>query len=245
MHFVDTHIHLNDFTNGADEIIAEAFACGIDKMINMSSTPQEWQKVLELSRKYPKNVVSALGMHPWYVNQITESDFDKLEKLLKSNRDVLLGECGLDGLKPHFTKQTEVFLRQTELAKKYNRPMVIHCVKAIEWFQNNRHELPERFVFHSYNGKVEFLKQILNYGGYVGLNASVFKSSAVAEIIKYVPADRIVLETDAPYQGFEKGKENKPEAILEIFEKIARIRDEDKEALAHQIYQNSLNLIHL
>jgi len=243
MRFFDTHIHLNDFKNGADEAVAEALSCGIDKMINMSSTPQDWQKVLELSRKYPDNIVPATGIHPWYVSQVKVSDFDDLENMLKRNADAVLGECGLDGLKPDFAKQVDVFLQQTELAKKYNRPMVIHCVKAQEWFLNNFRELPERFVFHSYNGKPEFLKQILNCGGYVGFNASVFRSSAAEKVIKYVSADRILLETDAPYQGFEKGKENNPGALPEIFEKISYIRDEDKEESAAQIYQNSLDFI--
>lgn len=243
MRFFDTHIHLNDFKNGADEVVAEALACGIDKMINMSSLPQDWQKVLALHEKYKENIVPAFGIHPWYVAQTESSNFETLENLLKENKKAIIGECGLDGLKPDFEKQTEVFLRQAELAKKYNRPLIIHNVKAIDWFQNNWHELPHRFVFHSYNGKTDFLKQILDHGGYVGFNASVFRSSRADEVIKYMPANRILLETDAPYQGFVRGKDNRPEVLAEIFEKLAWIRAENKQKLASKIYQNSLNFI--
>ena len=243
MQFFDTHIHLNDFEDKVKEIIEKALSCGIDKMINMSAKPEDWQTVIKLSKKYPENIVPALGIHPWYAGQINKEDFNILENLLKENKKAIIGECGLDGLKPDFEKQTEVFLRQTGLAKKYNRPLIIHNVKAIDWFQNNWHELPHRFVFHSYNGKIDFLKQILDHGGYVGFNASVFRSSRADEVIKYMPANRILLETDAPYQGFVRGEENRPEALVEIFEKLAWIRAENKQKLASKIYQNSLNFI--
>lgn len=242
MKFFDTHIHLSDFSCRTEDILAEASSCGVNKMINISAKPEDWQTVINLSEKYPENIIPAIGIHPWHVEKNAEN-LQKMEFFLQKNKKIIIGECGIDRLKPDFEVQTELFVAQAEMAKKHGRPLIIHNVKAYDWFQNNWHKLPEKFVFHSYNGKKEFLKQILNHGGYVGFNASVFKSREAENIIKYVPADRILLETDAPYQGFEKGKENTPETLLNIFAKIVQIRGANREELSAQIYQNSFDFI--
>ena len=239
MRFFDTHIHLSDFESGADTVIAEALAYKTYKMINVASSKNDWEKITKISDKYPKNIVPALGIHPWKAGDTIAADIENLERLIIKYPATLLGECGLDGLKPDFEKQVDIFLQQVQLAKKYKRPLIIHSVKSQTWFQNNWRNLPDKFVFHSYNGKTEFLKQIIQWGGYVGFNASVFKSSAAIEVLKYIPKDRILLETDAPYQGFVRGEMNGPQALPEIFSGIAEIRGENYEEFAMQIYENS------
>ena len=242
MQYFDTHIHLQDFEN-SDKAIAEAVASGVKRVINVCSRHDDFQKIYNLCEKNKTLIVPAYGFHPWYVKGCGEKEIFELENVLIQNPDALLGECGLDGFKPEFSEQIKIFEAQLFLAQKYKRPMVIHAVKATEWFQNNWKKLPQKFVFHSYVGSKEFLKQVLDHGGYIGFNASVFRAKTRDEIINYVPENRILAETDAPYQAFNRNEKNFPAAIEEIVKKIADIRQENMEKFAEVLYKNSEEFI--
>lgn len=242
--FMDSHIHLQDYNaNNTTEIIQAAEACGVDKFIAVSSTEGQWADVLKLAQSYPHQIIPALGIHPWYIGQICDGWEKRLENLLLQNPQALVGECGLDRIKnPEFAPQREIFSIQLELARKYQRSLLIHAVKAAEWLEDFWKFLPERSVFHAFGGRMDMLKKLLNHGGYAAFGFAIFKNRDAQQILRYVPADRILFETDAPYMSPVKGQPNLPQYLPEIAAEIAKIRGEDLETLAAQVYQNSLKI---
>lgn len=244
MQFMDTHIHLQDYNaNNTTEIIRAAEMAGVNRFICVSATEDEWPGVLELAAAYPGIIVPALGLHPWYLEQTEDGWEKRLEESLKQNPQVLVGECGFDRLKnPDFRRQKLFFELQLSLARKYRRSLLIHAVKAAEWLEGFWGILPERSVFHAFGGRTEMLKKVLNSGAYAAFGFSIFQNRDGAEILKTIPAERMLFETDSPYMAEIRGEENQPRLLPNIALKIAEIRGDDPERLAAQVYENSLKI---
>lgn len=243
MNFIDTHIHLQDFKQiYTKDIIASALSMGVKKFLCVSSSLEDWKKVEELYNKYPDYIVPAFGVHPWYVKEEKEDTYSCLEEMLKKYPSALVGEIGLDGYKD-MNGQIEAFERQLFIAREYSRPIVIHSLKSQNWFEQNWRLLPDKFVFHSYNGKKEFLKEIISHNGYVSFSFSVLRNKEFKELVNMVPIHRLLIETDSPYQGVEKDSENEPSKLPNLFSEIAKAGNADREKLAEQIYKNSLEFM--
>lgn len=244
MNFIDTHVHLQDFTSeNVKDILTTAFEVGLDKLICVGSKPDDWEMVESISSEYSKQIIPAFGLHPWYVNNIDENWSQILEVFLSKNKNALVGEIGLDGYKEYIEKQIEVFEKQLLLARKFNRPIIIHSVKAQNWFENNWRLLPDKFVFHSYFGKKEFLKEIISHNGYVSFSFSILKNKDVEELINMVPIHKMLLETDSPYQAENKDSENEPAKLPQLFYELAKIRKIEQKEFAEHIYNNSLEFM--
>ncbi|MFV0627320.1 MAG: TatD family hydrolase [Alphaproteobacteria bacterium] len=244
MKFIETHIHLQDFPKECTEkIVSEAIAVGVEGFLCVSSKPCEWQEVLSLAKSYPQQVFPALGIHPWYVGETQENDLRQLEDLLLNNPKALIGEAGLDGYKDFSELQEKFFVAQCDLAKKYHRPLIIHCVKAQQWFEKNWNLLPPKFVFHSYSGKEDFAKKIVQQDGYVSFSFSILKNTSREAVLKSVPLNRLLLETDSPYQTFEKDVENNPVFLPHLFFEIAKILEIKYEDFTKKIYQNATEFL--
>lgn len=245
MRFIDTHIHLQDYKQSAlEEVMAQAEKAGVGKMVCVCASEDDWAKAENLAALFSKTVVPAFGLHPWYVSEARTGWKKRLEQLLQKHPAALVGEAGLDRIKnPQAEPQASFFEQQVELAKVYKRPLIIHAVKAQDWLENHWQKLPEKFVFHSYTGHKEMLGKILNVGGYVGFNFSILKSANRQEALRYVPQDRILLETDGPFQPLNRGEESLPQQLPVLAQEIAKIRGEKAEDLSEQIYTNSLEFL--
>lgn len=244
MKFIDTHIHLQDFSKEyTDNVIFEATSKGVEKFLCVSSKPEEWENLFALKKRFLNHLSLAVGIHPWFVSDVTEKDLVVLESLLEENKSLLVGEIGLDGYKPLMDLQESVFERQLYLARKYARPVVIHCVKAQSWFEKNWNLMPEKFVFHSYNGKEDFAKKIVQKGGYVSFSFSILKNQDREKILKSVPLAQILLETDSPYQAFEKAVENHPAFLPDLAFEVAKILEVEYEDFTNIIYQNAMEFL--
>ena len=221
MNFTDMHIHLQDYkANCATDIIENARAAGVGRMVCAATAESDWPAVAALAEKYPHTVVPAFGVHPWYAGETAAGWEHRLHKRLLSAPEALVGESGLDGL------------------------LVIHAVKAVAALSAFLPQMPERFMIHSFNGRTEHLRPILNAGGYVSFSASILKNRDAGEIVRLVPEDRLLIETDGPYQGPEKGREQTPLFLPVLLAQLARWRREDAEKLAAAAEANAKEFIY-
>lgn len=244
MQFIDTHIHLQDYkSKSAPQIIAEARACGVEKLVCAAVVEADWPVIISLAEQYPRVVIPAFGLHPWYIREAVPGWEKRLEDLLARYPQALVGETGLDRLKDkNIETQGAAFSVHIALATRFKRPLLIHAVKVMEWFENYWKHLPSGFVFHSFTGPKELVAKVLDAGGYLSFSQSLLKLAEPQKIASSIPLNRLLLETDGPYQGLTK-EESAPRFIPELARKIADFRGEKIEVFAKAVYQNSLGFI--
>ena len=182
MQFTDSHLHLQVYkAKDAQQIISDLH-------------------IAIWAENFPDMVIPAFGLHPWYL-EFKGGDFiSNLEDYLVRYPNAWVGECGLDNLKAgKLKRQEEVFLSQLELAAKFRRPVNIHLLKAEEQMAKFLPLMPQRFMFHSFSGSKEFLALALKKGAYISLSASILRRKNRLEIIRNLPPERLLLESDAPF----------------------------------------------
>ena len=218
MHYLDSHIHLQDYkTQEVKNVVNNAAKNNVMRFINASAHPNDWNDVQNLATEYPQ-IIPAFGIHPWHINSVIEDWAENLEKLLQKNPRAMVGECGIDCLKyPDIEKQVNILQTHIELANKYGRQLIIHAVKANQEFEKLFSVLPQRTVFHSFTGSVEWGRQIQKHGFFIGINFSVLRKKNVAEILRGISLNRVLLETDGPYQNNVKGEETLPQNLPLLF----------------------------
>ena len=204
----ETHAHYDDekFNEDRDELIKSFPENGIEYVVNIGSSVESCRATTELAKQYDF-VYAALGVHPSEVQYITDDFFQWLEEEVKTNPKVkAIGEIGLDYYwkEPEADLQKIWFERQIELARRLHKPMVIHSRDAAK---DTYDMMSERKceeiggVIHCFSYSAEEAKKYLNMGFYIGIGGVVtFKNAKkLCEVTKYVPMDRILLETDCPY----------------------------------------------
>ena len=201
----DTHVHLASeaLENELSEIVACYDEIGLNKAVVVGTCPDDWAKVVELAAKDGR-FIPAIGLHPWEVNEAPDDWREQLLKHLDQGVSAI-GEIGLDQwIEGHdIDRQLAAFRWQLALASERNLPTSIHCLKAHEPLLRTLREidLPKRgFKLHAYNGPVDTIQPLLELGAYFSFNAGQLKPKArrVRELIKRVPDDRLLVETDAP-----------------------------------------------
>lgn len=201
----DAHNHLQDarFDGIRSRVIAEMLEASITHCVVNGTSPSDWPHVAHLAQKYPDFIIPSFGLHPW--QKPTEHWLDDLLHYLDTTPHACLGECGLDRwIKDYdLDQQKEIFTTQLEIATERNLPLSIHCLKAwgtlIDILAS--HTLPERgFLLHSYGGSVELVPRLAELGAYFSFSGYFLHSrkSKVIEAFQAVPAERLLLETDAP-----------------------------------------------
>jgi len=269
---IDTHAHLNFdvFDKDRKKVIEK---CQKNKVfvINVGINFETSKKAVEIAEKY-KGMFASVGLHPLNLDtgllkiknqkEKLEKVFDsqKYKELAKSSKVVAIGEIGLDYyLKPKTKKKREIFkakqkellFEELKLAKKLNLPVIFHCRMAhfdlIQFLKENKEVFPEKAVLHSFVGKLEELKEYLNFGYDIGFNGIIFKKIegiSFEEIIKAVPLEKILVETDAPYlvPPQIKEKRNEPIFVKYIIERIAEIKNLEFEKVAEITFKNAKKL---
>lgn len=224
MQYLDSHIHLQDYkTQEVKNVVNNAIKNNVSAFINVSAHPQDWNDVQNLATEYPQ-IISAFGIHPWHINDITDNWKNDLENLLVKNPQAIVGECGIDRIKnPDTQKQTDILQEHINLANKYDRPLIIHAVKANQEFEKLFSVLPQRTVFHSFTGSIEWGREIQKYGFFIGLNFSILRKKNATEIIRGISLKRVLLETDGPYQNNITGEESLPQNLPYLATQIAEL----------------------
>ena len=219
--FTDTHCHIfNEYYDNINDVIKDASNNYITRYINNGTDLKSNQEVLELINKFP-NMYGAIGIHPEVVDAYNKNDLLFIKDNLTNNKVVALGEIGLDY---HYTKenklkQIELFEAQLKLAQDYNLPVIVHSREATNDTINCLKKYHVKGVIHSFSGSLETAKIYIKMGFLLGINGVItFKNSNLKDIIKQIPPENIVLETDSPYLTPEpyRGTKNEPKRVLEI-----------------------------
>ncbi len=251
---IDTHIHFDDdrFDRDRDAVYATAAATGVHTLIIPAVTESRWQKVLEICKKFER-VFPTAGLHPVYVDQHSESDLTALDALLKKENCVAVGECGLDGFikDSDYERQRYFFEQQLTIARKHKLPTVVHARNAVQDVIQSIKAFGSTTtgVIHSYNGSYEQAKQLidLNYLLSFGGAITYGRATRLRKLVKQLPIDAIMLETDAPDQpgSAHSGQRNEPAFLIEVLETVAEIKKVNPETLAEHSNNNAIRLFNL
>lgn len=253
--FIDAHAHLDfpDFDNDRDQVIRRAQEDGIETIINVSSSLKGCRAALDLAKRYDI-VYASVGIHPHDAKEINQDTFNKIEGLVASQKVVAIGEVGLDlyrNLSPADI-QKEVFLRFMKLSLSSCLPLIIHSRQAesdtLEILKKNT-KGNLKGVVHCFSGSLDFLKDCLALGLYISFTCNITykKSDNLRELVKSVPVDRLLLETDCPYLAPEgmRGERNEPVNVKVLARKIAELRNCSIEEIAAKTTENAKRLFGL
>lgn len=245
---IDTHCHIDfsEFDADREQIIDFCKQKRIEYLIVPSIGQQNWHKVADLSVQY-RQIKSAFGIHPWYVEQ--EHDWSLLERYLVHENCVAIGECGLDFYhgKEQQHQQLEVLQQQLMLAQRFQLPIILHVRKAHQQALQMLKQYPDvKGVIHGFSGSIELAQQYSQQGYYFGIGGVFTLSNAdkIRNMLKQLPLERLLLETDAPDMKpeFVTGKRNTPLAIETLFHRLANLLTIKVDTLEAILEQNTQRL---
>ncbi|MBQ3722481.1 MAG: TatD family hydrolase [Bacteroidales bacterium] len=255
MEYIDTHTHITDEAFASDEegYISRALAAGVGVMLQADIDSRERGRMFALTERHPGVLYPMLGLYPGSVDKGWQREIDELEKW--TDRGIVaIGEIGLDY---HYgaefaAEQREALRVQFELAARLNLPVNIHLREATEDFfrilEDCRH-LGLRGNMHAYSGSYESFLRLQKYGDWsLGIGGVVtFKKASLAEVVRKVPLERILLETDAPYLTPvpHRGERNESAYIPLIAAKVAELKETDLETVAAVTTRNAQELFGL
>lgn len=235
--FTDTHCHIyKEYYENIEEVLKNAKKSNVNRMINNGCDKKSNEEVLELTKNY-ENIYGAIGIHPENIEEYKEEDLKWIEENLKQSKIIAIGEIGLDYhyTKENKTEQIKLLERQLKIAERYHLPVIIHSREATEDTINTLKKYKVTGVIHSFSGSLETAKIYIKMGYLLGINGVItFKNSKLKEVIKEIPLENIILETDSPYLTPEpfRGKKNEPARIKEIAEFICDLKGISLEDLA-------------
>lgn len=225
---IDTHAHiLIEFYDDIDELIEELKSKDIIKVINCADSIETSKEVLNIYNKYEGYLLPAVGIHP---ENIDNSNLKTIENIIKEHKVFAIGEIGLDY---HYNdenkdEQKEYFIKQLDLALKYDLPVIIHIREAMQECFDILKTRKNKGIIHCFSGSVEMAREYIKLGYKLGIGGVLtFKNSKLYEVIEKIDLKDIVLETDSPFLSPEpfRGKKNKPCNVLYVAKRIAEIKN--------------------
>ena len=251
MKWIDIHTHLNFLKEKTpEEAIAAAQAVGVERIITIGTEPEDHDQVLAIAQKHFPVVACTIGIHPHEASKWTEDVTESMVSKLDEESVVAVGEIGLDYFYKHSDRETQlkVFRKQMEMAEAANLPVEVHTREA----EDDTIEIVNEFkgrvrgVFHCFTSSKSLAEKGLDAGWNISMSGIVtFKNASdLREIAKYVPLDRIHVETDAPYLAPmpHRGRENAPEYVVHTAERVAEVKGITLETLCEQTRKNALNM---
>ena len=246
----ETHAHYDDeaFDNDREKLLEELPKQGVCGVITAGADLQSSIAAIKLAGKYPY-IYAAVGIHPENISETSNTDLEEIEDLLKTHKEIVaVGEIGLDY---HFRQdnkqiQKEIFMEQIQLANKHNLPVLVHDREAhgdtMEILKNTK----PKGIVHCFSGSLEMAKKVIKLGMYLGIGGVVtFKNAKnIVEVIREMPLDVMVLETDAPYMAPVpfRGKRCDSYMIKCTAEKIAEIKNISVEKVLETTKANAIKL---
>lgn len=246
----ETHAHYDDpaFDRDRDRLLALLKDEGIAPIVNIGASIETTKSTVELAHRYD-HVYAAIGVHPSDCGDLTENDIEWLKDLSSDEKVVAIGEIGLDYHydEPDREIQKKWFIRQLELALETSLPIVVHSRDAAQ----DTYEIIKDFrglrgVIHCFSYSAELAREYVKMGYYIGVGGVVtFKNGRkLHEVVKEIPLESIVVETDAPYLSPEpyRGRRNSSAFIPYIIERIADLKNVSYETIERALYDNAADL---
>jgi TatD DNase family protein len=252
---IDTHCHLDfpDFDSDQEQVIARAKKAQVEYLINIGSSLEGSKKSIELAKKY-SNIYASVGIHPHEAQKVTPGDLELVKKLADDEKVVAIGEIGLDFYKNFspIPDQQKIFNALLHVALEKKLPVIIHNRLANDEILNIITDiLGKRIkgVVHCFSGDESFLKKCLDLGFYISFTANITYPNAgnLRQLVKIVPIERILLETDAPFLPPQacRGKRNEPAYLKYLIEEIAPLKNLSGEDVMRITTHNAQSLFGL
>lgn len=250
----DTHAHIDDekFDGDREAVLERALENGVTRLLNVGADMASSRRSVELAGAH-EMVYAAVGVHPHEVAGMTDGDYELLARWAKEDKVVAIGEIGLDyyyDLSPR-EDQKRHFAAQLDLARQTGLPVVVHDRDA----HGDTMEILKREgkglagVVHCFAGSLEMASELVKMGWYLGVDGPVtFKNAAkLPEIMKKIPLERILIETDSPYLTPVplRGRRNEPSFVRYVAEHVAKLRNMEFEAFARAAAQNACRLFQI
>jgi TatD DNase family protein len=256
----DTHAHLSDpkFDLDRKDVVERARTSGVDRIVEIADGPSEWEKAKKLSEENPGHIWWAAGLHPYYSDLSTDELWINLSKFAGHPTFVAVGEVGLDYAKCPIAKPIQIaaFEKALEIAFSINKPLIIHCRDAyddllpqLRRFFSQHPITSNPGVIHCFSGNLDQAQELVQMGFYLGLDAPLTypNSKTLKLVMKEIPLEKIVLETDSPYLPPQtyRGKRNEPSYIPLIAQELAMLKNIEINEMKRVLCQTSDKLFRL
>lgn len=252
----DTHTHLyaKQFSADRNEVLQRADNAGVNYLFLPNIDLDSVEEMQKLSASFPKKCFPMMGLHPCSVKENYLEVLEKMKALMLNNKYFGIGETGIDLYwdKTFIEQQKQSFKIQIQWAKDFNLPLIIHCRNAFSEILEILDELDDeklKGIFHCFNGNTEQAAHILKYHNFLlGIGGVVtYKNSGLEEVVKNIPVEKIVLETDSPYLAPTpfRGKRNEPAYITEVAKKLAEIYALSFEEVAEKTSANAFKIFQI
>ena len=252
---IDSHSHLEmpEFKKDLEQVIQRAMESGVEHIFTVGTEKKGWMRALEIAHSHP-SVYAILGVHPHNAKEIDEETYSTLRKLCRDEKVRAYGEIGLDfyrNLSPRDV-QLRRFREQIGLAKEIGLPVVIHDRQAHrETLEILKSEKAGecKGIIHCFSGDYEMAKDCIEMGFYISVPGTITYKNAdgFQEIVKRLPLETLLIETDAPFLAPVpfRGKRNEPSFVRYTAQKVAEIKKVSFEKIAEMTTENAFQIYHL
>jgi TatD DNase family protein len=242
MQIIDTHTHLysNSFLSDIEAVISRAEAEGVNRFYLPAIDSESHPTMLDLEARFPGKCIAMMGLHPVSVKEDYQEELNLVAEWLSKRKFAAVGEIGLDYYWDRSFDQQQIaaFHQQIEWALQYKLPIVIHsresmndCIRIVQEHQKGA----LGGIFHCFTGTEEQARQIIDAGFYLGIGGVLtYKKTTLPEVLKNIPLEHVVLETDAPYLPPVpfRGKRNESSYLKYVLEKLAEVKEMPQEEVA-------------
>lgn len=250
---IDAHTHFDDasFDADRDDAYQRARAAGVEAQVLAATSARLWPRLKAVTERY-EGLYPSYGLHPVWLAEHRPEHLDQLADWLAQERTIAIGECGLDGYLPDLDLdlQSDFFAGQLRLARRHDLPVVIHARHAVDQvIKLVRRFAGARGMVHSFSGSADQARRLLDLGILLSFGGPLTHARAnrLHGLIKFLPLDGLLLETDAPDQppSTRSGQRNEPAYLPEILAHVAELRGADPAEIAAATTANARRLFRL
>jgi TatD DNase family protein len=248
---IDAHCHLeqDDYNSDRDDVI-EKCKKQLNAIVTCCANPDDFNLTMEMIEKYKNFIFATFSIHPIYIRDISDKQKDEFIELVINNKDKItaIGETGLDYFHVKENswqqKQRELFIEFIELSKELKKPLVIHSRDSMEDTINILEQEDAKNVLMHLFGARKLLQKVIENNWFISVGPIVQRSKDHKKIVRDMPFDKILLETDSPWFG-QEGKRNDPTTVISVANRIAKIKKTTPEEIDKITTQNTIRFFDL